>query len=386
MAELLDGIRVLDIGTMTPGKYCTYLLAEMGASVIRVERPPMVATEPPAKTEVTDEDMLLNRGKRSITLDLRSEQGQEILGLLLADTDVVIESHRPGVAERIGLGWDGLHERWPRVVLCSLSGFGQDGPRAADPAFDLNFLAASGMLSALSTAGARPTMPSAFLSDAVSGLTAAMAISAAVSGATSSGHGVHLDIAMLDSIFSALSVSHGQRRDAGPAATDPAALEPSPIYRVYEARDGRHLALAAWRASSCRSLFEELGRSDLEAAVWAGGARAAEVAEFLVNTFLTAPAAAWIERLAPLDIEITMVASPEEAFDDRQLRAREMVANRAADDGETLAQISSPVRLAGEDVSQPSSAPAVGADTAELLASIGIDASAMAALRKEGIV
>ena len=381
MASLLNEVRILDVGTMTPGKYCTFLLADMGASVLRVERPGH------AGEEVAAEDLLLNRGKRSMTLDLRSERGKEILGRLLDETDAVIESHRPGVAERIGLGWSELHQRWPQLVLCSLSGFGQDGPRMTDPAFDLNFLASRGMLSALAPAGGKPSVPAAYVSDAVSGLVAAMGISAALSGVHRSGAGVHLDIAMLDSIFSALSLSHGQRRDGGPVATDPAALEPSPVYRVYEAADGRHVALAAWRASSCRDLFEEVGRPDLADAVWAGEPRTTEVVEFLTATFLSASAVEWVERLAPLDIEITVVATPEEAFDDSQLRARAMVVDRAGVDGRTISQISAPVQVEGETrAAPPRPAPAIGADTADVLASFGIDSSMLAKLREDGVV
>ncbi|MCP3989022.1 MAG: CoA transferase [Actinomycetia bacterium] len=381
MALLMSGVRVLDVGTMTPGKYCTFLLADMGASVLRVERPAS------AGGQVAAEDLLLNRGKQSMTLDLRSERGQEILARLLDQTDVVIESHRPGVADRIGLGWSQLHDRWPNLVLCSLSGFGQNGPRSSAPAFDLNLLASSGMLSALTPSGTRPTAPAAWLSDAVSGLTATLAISAAVGAVGRGGNGVHLDIAMLDSIFSALSLSHGQRQEGGPVVTDPAALDPSPIYGIYEAADGRHLALAAWRPTSCRALFEELGRSDLEAKVWAGQQHAAEVTEFLTHTFMTAPAAEWIERLAPLDVEITLVATPDEAFEDSQLRARAMVVDQTSADGKTISQASSPIRIDGETRNEPlGAAPAIGADTADVLASVGVDPSVLAELRAEGVV
>lgn len=381
MTSLMDGVRVLDVGTMTPGKYCTFLLADMGASVLRVERPAGTAGS------VAPEDLLLNRGKRSITLDLRSERGQDILGRLLDETDVVIESNRPGVAERLGLGWTRLHERRLGIILCSLSGFGQTGPRASDPAFDLSFLAASGLLWAMTPIEGVPSVPAALLGDAVSGLMAALAISAALSNVHRDGGGVHLDIAMLDSIFSMLSLSHGQRHEAGPVVTDPASLEPSPVYAIYEAADGRHVALAAWRVSSSRTLFDELGRPDLADELWAGRQKTDEVADFLRLTFLAASAAEWVARLRPLDVEITVVATPEEAFEDRQLLARAMVTDRTSADGGTLSQISAPIWVMGEQrgtAVRP--APVIGADTAEVLASVGIDSATLAELRDDGVV
>jgi CoA:oxalate CoA-transferase len=215
----LAGISVLDIGTLTPGKFCTAILADMGASVLRVERPA-------ASRTLVEEDLVLNRGKKSMTLDLRAAAGKEVLCRLAELNDVVLESYRPGVARRLGIDYDALKGRNPHLVYCSLSGFGQDGPCANRPGYDLQFVAASGLLSALAGAAKPPSVPGAYLSDAVSGLMAAVAISAALVRQQKTAAGCYIDLAMLDSVFSLLSVSHGILRPDAPREAAHAATSP----------------------------------------------------------------------------------------------------------------------------------------------------------------
>ncbi|MFQ5700061.1 MAG: CoA transferase, partial [Myxococcota bacterium] len=143
MRRPLAGIGILDLATQTPGKYCTFLLADLGASVLRVERPPS------RPSPISDEDLVLNRGKRSLTLNLRSSEGRELLCDLAARSDVGIESSRPGVVRRRGVDPERLRSRNDRLIYCSLSGVGQEGPYGQRPAYDLIFMALYGALHAL---------------------------------------------------------------------------------------------------------------------------------------------------------------------------------------------------------------------------------------------
>jgi crotonobetainyl-CoA:carnitine CoA-transferase CaiB-like acyl-CoA transferase len=381
MKAPLEGIAILDVGTLTPGKYCTFLLADLGAAVLRIERP--VGRPAP----ISSEDLVLNRAKRSMTLNLREEAGREILYRLVETGDVLIESYRPGVAERLGLDYARLKQRNDRLVYCSLSGFGQEGPYRLRPAYDLTFLGMSGVLQALVGEGMPPIPPQTYLSDAVSGLMAALAISSALLAREREGEGRHLDLAMLDSIFSLLSVSHGLRPASDSSALEEPGTASSALYAVYETGDGRYLTLAAIQPASCRALFEALGRPELADEAWSGGERSARVSEFLRRTFKTASAAEWVERLAKLDVEIGPVRTPAEAFDDPQLASRRMVVGTTHPEAGRIEQIGSPLR-AGRDApeSRRTRAPAVGADTHSVLRELGYDRERISRLRDAGIV
>jgi alpha-methylacyl-CoA racemase len=374
----LAGISVLDIGTLTPGKFCTAMLADMGASVLRVERPA-------ASRDLADEDLLFNRGKKLMTLDLRAEAGREILCRLAELNDVVFEGYRPGVTRRLGIDYEVLKDRNPRLVYCSLSGFGQDGPCANRPGYDLQFVAASGVLSAFAGAGNPPAVPGAYLSDAVSGLTATVAICAALVRQQKIGAGCYIDLAMLDSVFLLLSVSHGilrpghAREEANPAA--------SPFYNIYETRDGRYLALGAIRPDSCKALCRELGRPELGERQPANAGERAELFAFLSQAFRRATAAEWVSRLAALDIEIAAVNTPQQAFTDPQLVARGLVVDAVHPRAGRFQRIGNPIGFKPErGEGQQTAAPTPGQNTEEVLRELGYASAAIARLREQGVI
>lgn len=384
MSLALKGIRILDLGTLTPGKFCTFLLADLGAEVLRIERP---GADP---TTVSVEDLHLNRGKRSMTLNLREDAGREVFYRLLDAADVLIESNRPGVAERIGIGYERMKQRNDRLVYCSISGFGQDGPNRLRPAYDLNIMGMSGVLQALAGGQLRSHPPETYLADAVSGLTAALAVSVALFARERDGRGRYLDLAMFDCLFSILSVSHGLRRtpdSPGPPAGQAPDAAQSALYALYETSDGRQITLAAIRSASCQALFTELGRPELANRVFADAEGNARVGEFLRETFKTASANEWIARLGRFDIEIGPVRTPAEAFDDPQLLFRRMVALSSHPQAGPFEEIGNPLRAGGPAPgSQPPPAPAIGADTDAVLAGLGYDRARIVRLRETGIV
>jgi alpha-methylacyl-CoA racemase len=372
----LDGIRVLDIGTLTPGKFCTSMLADMGAAVLRVERPAASAGA------ISQEDLALNRNKRSLALDLRADAGREILVRLAHRCDAVIESYRPGVAKRLGIDYASLSARNPRLVYCSLSGFGQTGPLANRPGYDLLFAAQSGLLSAIAGSGRAPAVPGAYLSDAVSGITAALAICAALVEQQKTGKGRYVDLAMLDSVFALLAVSHGVVSDGKGADGDAYA---SPFYDIYETADGRHLALGAIRAESSRALCRELGRPEMAEKGFGNAQERAAASAFLAETFKRAPASEWMARLSALDIEIAPVNAPDEAFADPQLVARGMAPEDSHPASGRFRRIATPVRFFAE---RPASVPApmVGQNSQEVLLEIGYSQAEIARLREQGVI
>ena len=381
----LDGIAVLDVGTLTPGKYCTYLLAELGADVVRVERP--VAKPGP----VDDEDLVLNQGKRSIAINLRSDEGKALFLDLATDADVIIEGNRPGTAERNGFGYGAVSKRNSRVVYCALSGFGATGPLSQAPGYDLIFLGLSGLLRALTGKDALPAVPQAYLADGISGLSAACSIIVALFARERAGQdagqdvakGAFIDVAMLDSVFSLLAVSHGVRKREAVPAPDAA----SPTYDVYAAAEDTCLVLGAIRPSSRQALFEQLGRPDLGESMAASKDGAAAASAFLRQAFLRQRADAWVAQLAPLDIEIGTVNDPREAYDHPQLRHRGMIDTTRHRDGVEVEVVRPAIGLGASSERVPlAPAPRIGEHTESVLTSMGIDGARVATLREIGAV
>jgi crotonobetainyl-CoA:carnitine CoA-transferase CaiB-like acyl-CoA transferase len=385
MKGSLVGIRILDVGTLTPGKYCGLLLADAGAEVLRIERPTAPWSGEPAT--ISSEDLHLNRGKRSITLNLREATGREIFDRLVETADVLIESNRPGVAERIGIDYERVNQSNSRLVYCSLSGFGQDGPNRLQPAYDLTLMGMSGVLLALTGGRKAQATPGTYIADAVSGLSATLAISLALLARERSGGGSFIDLAMFDSLFSILSVSHGTKRALDAPFAEAEDVLPSSLYALYETRDGRQVTIAAIRPSSCRALFVELGRPELADSVWEGTEADGKAAKFLRETFLTADAEEWIARLSPHDIEIGPVRTPSEAFDDSQLAFRRMIRATSHPQAGSFDEIGSPFN-AGKPRSSglAEAAPVIGRDTTTVLTELGYDQARIASFRDAGII
>jgi|TARA_Y100000310_G_scaffold338477_1_gene428220 crotonobetainyl-CoA:carnitine CoA-transferase CaiB-like acyl-CoA transferase len=372
MTGSLDGITILDVGTLTPGKYCTYLLANLGAEVIRVERP--VSTVRP----VDDEDLILNQGKRSVTLNLRSDAGKDLYLRLAAGADVVIEGNRPGTADRNGFGYQAVKQHNERIIYCAVSGYGATGPLSQAPAYDLIFLGLSGLLQALGGSDATPPNPEAYLADGVSGLTAAYAVTAALFTRERTRRGTFIDLSMLDNTFSLLAVSHGTRKkpDAVPV-TETA----SPLYDVYPAAEDSYLVLCAIRESSRKALFSHLGRPELT-----GTSDSDEMHAFLREAFRAKHADVWVAELAPLDIEIGKVNRPDEAFDHLQLRDRGMIGTTSHPDVGEFEFIRPSVKAVSDTESTSTPAPRIGENTEEVLRTIGVDESQLSVLRDEGAI
>ncbi|MCW5772872.1 MAG: CoA transferase [Rhodospirillaceae bacterium] len=271
---LLSGVRVLDLSRVMAGPYCASMLADAGAEVIKIETAagedsrhigPFAegATSACERARESAYFMMLNRGKKSITLDLKSARGLDIAKKLAAKSDVLIENFRPGVADRLGIGYSALAEINPRLVYASVTGFGQSGPFAARPAYDLVIQAMSGLMSITGFADGPPMAVGDSICDVATGMFAAWGISTALAGRAASGRGCHLDVAMLDSMFSMLLTVLSKRLYTG--------AEPSRVgnrhpvtYPVdeFRARDGYVVMVSISDAVFAR-LMKTIGRPEL---------------------------------------------------------------------------------------------------------------------------
>src|SRR5579864_8516251 len=264
----LTGTRVLDLTRLLPGAFCTMLLADMGADVIKIEEPregDYMRWTPPLVNGQSALFSALNRNKRSATLNLKSEAGRDLLLRLVEGADVLVEGNRPGVMQRLGLGWEVLHGRNPRLVMCSITGYGQDGPFASRAGHDLNYMAIAGGLGLNGEREGPPVPLSVQVADiGGGGLQPAVEILAALVAVERGGEGRWIDVAMTDSAVRWLALAfaareHGERVARG----DQRLAGRYPCYRVYECADGRYYSVAALEPKFWSALCQAIERPDL---------------------------------------------------------------------------------------------------------------------------
>ena len=304
----LDGLRVIDLSSFLPGPYLSLALADHGAEVIKVEQ--AGEGDPgrhigPSQAGHTMFFRNLNRGKRSLVLDLKSEAGKATLLALVDEADVFIESFRPGVMRRLGLDAPTLRGRNRRLVYCSLSAFGQHGDHAGRPAHDLALEAMSGVLSLSLGTDGEPVIPGIPVADVLSGLHGLSGVLMALLRRERSGAGDTLDISMLDSMVGAslnvLGPTFAEGRQ--PIPSHERTTGGSAFYRLYRTGCGGHLALAGQEPKFVHALLADLGRPDLAEPVLRGpGPHQAPVVEFLQATFLTRTRDEWDDLLRGLDV------------------------------------------------------------------------------------
>jgi alpha-methylacyl-CoA racemase len=371
----LTGVRVLDLSRLLPGPFATMILAGLGAEIVKVEDldgGDYLRWMAPLHGDTSAMFTALNRGKRSLRLDLKSPLGRELFLDLAAGAGVVLESFRPGVMDRLGLGMDALQARNPRLVLCSISGYGQDGPDRLRAGHDLNYLARAGVLAISGAAGESPPISGVQVADMGGGaLGAVIAIIAALRLADRTGRGSHCDVSMVDGVLSWMAPHFAAARAGAPAQAQAMLLNGgNPCYRVYRCADG-WITVAALEPKFWARLCDMLGVEDLVDSAFATGADAERVAERLESMFVTATRAQWRERFGDEDVCCEPVLSVDEVFDDAQVRHRAQDAD--GDSGGAPGWF--PVRI-GDSVRLPSGAPpAYGADSRQLLAEVGVSDS-----------
>jgi crotonobetainyl-CoA:carnitine CoA-transferase CaiB-like acyl-CoA transferase len=364
----LSGLKVIDLSWFYPGPFLTMALADHGAEVIKVEPPdgdPGRQIGPmDARTSAFFRN--LNRGKKSVVIDLKSEGGRKALLQLCDGADVMVESFRPGVATRLGIGYEAVSGRNPGIVYCSISAFGQDGPYAARPAHDLALEAMTGVLGLTLGDDGRPALPGIPIADAVSALQGLSGVLMALLRRVATGRGDRLDITMHGSLFAACANVIGWASADGhqPAVKHQRTTGGSAFYRIYDTRDGRQLVLAGQEAKFVRALLQALGRPDLEPFCARGpGAHQQPVIDFLRETFRERSLSEWMEFLAALDICFAPVNTLPEALDDPSLRARGML---LTDEAGRL-HVAPPIRFRDEPARPMLREPLLGEHTAEIL-------------------
>src|SRR5918992_1556446 len=384
MSLPLDGTTVLDVTRLLQGHYGTLLLSDLGADVIKVEEPERgdyIRWTPPLVEGQSAIHRALNRGKRSITVNLKSPEGAEVLGRLAESADAIVESFRPGVMARLGVGYEALRARNERLVYCALTGYGQDGPYRDRVGHDINYIGLAGLLHATGRPDGPPILPAVQVGDFGGGMAAAVGTLAAMLEAARTGKGRLVDVSMLDVVTSWLGVVMTWYLGTGevPRRGGMSLSGGLACYRVYRAGDGRYLAVGALEPQFWRALCEALELPELVDVQYATE-RQEEMAARVQEVFERKPRDEWVAALAGIEACVGPVNDVAEAMADPQVVHRELV----AEGGGAPVGPGPAIKLSDADRGPLRPAPGLGEHTDEVLAAAGLSASEIDGLRARG--
>jgi crotonobetainyl-CoA:carnitine CoA-transferase CaiB-like acyl-CoA transferase len=378
-SSALGQLRLLDLSRQLPGPFCSTVLADLGADVVTVAAP-----NDPMGVGIA----LLARNKRMMTLNLKADDGREIFRRLARKADVLLEGFRPGVTARLGIDYDTLCQLNPRLIYCSLSGYGQDGPYRDRVGHDINYLGYAGVLDLIGHADGPPVIPGVQIADIGGGaLMAAVGILAAVIAREQTGRGQLVDIAMLDGsvawnvfhtllyILTGRSPERGRTRLTGH----------HPCYAIYKTRDDRYLTIGALEPHFWATLCRHFGREGFIETQYAEGAVREEMFTFFRSAFRRKTLAQWMEELGDKDICIGPVNTLAEALADPQVRHRELALEVDVPSGRATT-IGSPIKLSETPASLRTPPASFGEHTDEILRELEFTAADIESFRRRGVV
>ncbi len=366
----LEGVVVLDLTRLLPGPYCSMILADLGARVIKVEPPPpgdyMREFEPKLKKESAFY-YAVNRNKESISLNLKDEGDREIFLNLVGGAHVLMEGFRPGVMDRLDLGYERLREINPGLVYCAITGFGQDGPYRDMPGHDINYIAMGGVLDQIGEKGGPPVVPTIQIADLSSAFWAAIGILAGVIRSRATGEGALVDVSMMDTVLSWLPIHFVQYAATGHAPTRGDFLLGGgfPCYRVYETADGQYVTLGALEGKFWKVFCEAVGREDLLPHQFS---QDSEVIGEVDRLFRSRTLEEWLElTCATEDLLLFPVQTIPQVMEDPQVQARNMLWRvKHPQEGE-LVMVAPPFRMSGVEFGCRRLPPALDEDREQIL-------------------
>lgn len=391
MSLPLEGITVLDLSRQLPGPVATQILADFGADVIKVEdtgRGDDFRHVAPLKNGVSARHMMINRNKRGLAINLKSDEGRALFLQIAAQADVVFEQFRPGVVKRLGIDYDAVRAVNPKIVYLSLSGFGQKGPYRDVVAHDPNYLAVGGILSLLGRRGEAPAMSGPQISDLAAAHMAAIGILAALRRAEREGQGEYIDVALADSAFamavtalssyvgSGTAPSRGEERHNGRY----------PWSDIYRCADGGYVTVSAIESHFHKNLCHALGHPEWEALQYADDAKQEEIRAEMQRIFLTRSRDAWFEALKDKELCISPVLSVAEAAQSEQVKARGSLQPHLHPVAGEVPLLMTPIKMKHAPAQIRRPAPALGEHTAEILAGVGVGSARLAELVAAGVV
>jgi crotonobetainyl-CoA:carnitine CoA-transferase CaiB-like acyl-CoA transferase len=399
----LEGVKILDLSALVPGAFCTMLLGDLGADVLKVEAPRMKVLGGESSAVPEEEQRkaaayyALDRNKKSIVLNLKSEEGRAVFYRLCQNTDVIVEGFRPGVAGRLKVDYSTISDLNPGIVYCSLSGYGQDGPYRTFPGHDINYIAMAGVLGLIGSAGGPPVIPLNLVADfAGAALYGALGISVALVARGTTGKGQYVDVAYMDGAISLMSwFSFGYFFDGSMLNRGESWLHGAyPYYGVYETKDGKYITIGCLEPHFWENLCRFLGKEGYIPYGFAlehtfrkpQGGKWNEIHSWLKQVFLTRTRDEWFELLIRNDVPAGKVNTPDEVFNDPQVLHRQMVIEVDHPTLGKVKQVGVAPRLSGTPGKVRSLSPLPGEQTDEILRELGYKRGEIKRLRREGVV
>ncbi|MBN8451637.1 CaiB/BaiF CoA-transferase family protein [Accumulibacter sp.] len=382
----LAGLRVLDLTRLLPGPLASMHLADLGADVIKIEDTGAgdYARSAGAVHGAVSYFQLVNRNKRSLRLDLKQAAGVDTFMRLATTADVILEGFRPGVVDKLGIGYAAVAAINPRIAYCAITGYGQDGPYRDRAGHDLNYLGYCGLLDQIGTAGGAPAIPNLQIGDLLGGsLSALVGVLAAVIDARATGHGRYIDVSMTDAVFAhtlfpllaVLGLGHAVPRGEDVLSGG------MPSYGVYATSDGRHLAVSAMEPKFWQTLCTAIGRPDLAPFAFATGAEGRRIRGELETAFASRSLAEWSELFERVDCCVTPVLRFEESMENEHLQARGMLVEVNG-----VRQFAPPFKISELPFSARLPPPEAGEHSDEVLRASGFSADEIAALRAQKVI
>ena len=389
--DLLKGLKVLDLSRLLPGPFCSMVLADYGAEILKIEAPgegDYLRSWAPLVDGVSAFFLAVNRNKRSLTLNLKEEEGRELFKKLLLEYDVVLESFRPGVMERLGCGYQELAALKPNLIYCSISGYGQSGPQALKAGHDINYMAESGVLNTTSSREISAISGIQVADVAGGALYAVSAVLAAYVKVLKGGRGACLDISMTDGLVSMLPLLSAYHYTLG--------LEPGPdttmfngqlaCYHIYRTRDGREIALGALEKKFWQNFCRVVERDDLLNGDHHDLARQDELKKELAVIFAARDADQWQTLLAGHDTCCEVLRNMTEVHADPHFQERGMFWRLPLENGGDLLQTNCAVMVDENKPTQHRAAPKLGQHTCQILNDLGYDQNTISDLRERGVI
>jgi crotonobetainyl-CoA:carnitine CoA-transferase CaiB-like acyl-CoA transferase len=374
---LLKELKMLDLSRLLPGPYCSLLLADLGMEVLKVEdleQGDYTRMLGPIRKKDSANFLALNRNKKSMKLNLKVKEGKKIFYKLIQSYDIVLESFRPGVMDRLGIGYQELKKRNSRVILCSLSGYGQDGPYRERSGHDINYIGLGGVLEITGQKNGDPILPGVQIADiGGGGMMAAIAILAATIHREKTGEGQFLDISMMDGVVSWLSMHAGKYFMDGdlPKRGDMHLTGRYACYHIYATKDERYISLGAMEQKFWKNFCEAIGRRDLVYKQYIEGEEQLRVTEEIQKLFKTKTQKEWVDFFKNVDACGEPILTFEEVFQHPQVLHRQMVMEYEHPVEGKIRQVGNPIKSSQFPFEIRTPSPAWGEHTMEVLKAIG---------------
>ena len=385
----LEGVRIIDLTRLLP---FTTLLADLGAEVIKVEEPTIgdhCRLVPPFIKGQSSYFMLIHRNKKSMTLNLKSEKGREIFYKLAERSDVIVENFRPGVVKRFGVDYESIKKVNPKIVYCSISGYGQDGPYRNLSGHDINYIGIAGILGLTGYRDGPPIVPGSQIADLGGGCSlATIAILVALIAREKTGEGQYIDVSMTDGAVSWLTIpaSYYFAEKEPPERSVLPVLGGFPCYSVYECRDGKYISIGCLEEHFWVNLYRALGKEEHVRSQWMVGEERARIFSEFKDIFRTKTRDEWFEILAKADVCAAPVYSLDEVFNDAHVLHRKMVIETEHPIAGKIKLLGIPIRFSETPGEIRIPAPRLGQQTEEILSWLGYTEKEMNEMRRLGVI